>query len=109
MSEDYLRIATDSPFGEVGLHKSVFEFFVVQSIRETKGAVYDAALPNSKSAVMCYVSDEGLVIDVSIRVMYGYRVQVIIERIQERIIQQIEQATGITTKEVNVFVFNIEF
>ncbi len=109
MLENYLKIAQDSPFGEVGLHKDVFDFFVIQAIRETKGAVYDVALPNAKSAVLCYFENGVLIIDVSIRVMYGYRVQVIIERVQERIIQQIEQATGITPKEVNVFVFNIEF
>lgn len=108
---------TDAVFGEINITTGVLENIAAEAASEIPGVISQA--PKSETGKLFRMEGNGVnakihqenqqfVIDVSIKIRYGYSVPEVALDVQERIKEQILYMTDIVVGEVNVHVLSIE-
>ena len=76
------------------------------AVAEVEGAM---PLPGKKNGISLYIEKDGIYVDVSVVVKYGYNVPELAYRIQQSVKQSVENMTRYKVAEVDVHVRDIVF
>lgn len=93
--------------GKVVYNVGILHNIVNLAVAEVEGTVYD--LENKKNASSLYVERDGIYVDVSVVVKYGYNVPELAYRIQQTVKQSVENMTHFKVAEVDVHVVDVVF
>ncbi len=91
--------------------KVVYNVGIVQNIVELAIAEVEGTLPSQskKGGVSLYLEKDGIYVDVSVIIKYGYNVPELAYRIQQSIKQSVENMTKYKVAEVDVHVQDVVF
>ena len=91
--------------------KIVYNAGIVQNIVELAVAEVEGTLPNpsKKKGISLYLEKEGIYVDVSVVVRYGYNVPELAYRIQQSVKQSVENMTHYKVAEVDVHIQDVVF
>ncbi len=92
--------------------KIVYNAGIVQNIVELAVAEVEGTIPTSqgkKGGISLYLEKEGIYVDVSVVVKYGYNVPELAYRIQQSVKQSVENMTRFKVAEVNVHIQDVLF
>lgn len=93
--------------GKVVYNVGILHNIVNLSVAEVEGTVFD--LENKKNASSLYVEKDGIYVDVSVVVKYGYNVPELAYRIQQSVKQSVENMTHFKVAEVDVHIVDVVF
>jgi uncharacterized alkaline shock family protein YloU len=77
------------------------------AVAEVEGTV--PTNQNKKSGISLYIEKDGVYVDVSVAVLYGYNIPEIAYRIQQTVKQSVENMTHFKVAEVDVHVLDVVF
>ena len=80
---------------------------VMLAVAEVEGTV--PSDKNKKSGISLYIEKDGVYVDVSVSVQYGYNVPELAYRIQQSVKQSVENMTHFKVAEVDVHVLDVVF
>ncbi len=91
--------------------KIVYNAGIVQNIVELAVAEVEGTLPSEgkKGGVSLFIERDGIYVDVSVVVKYGYNVPELAYRIQQTVKQSVENMTRFKVAEVDVHVQDVVF
>ncbi len=91
--------------------KIVYNAGIVQNIVELAVAEVEGTVPaeNKKGGISLYLEKDGIYVDVSVIVRYGYNVPELAYRIQQSVKQSVENMTRFKVAEVNVHIQDVIF
>ncbi len=91
--------------------KIVYNAGIVQNIVELAVAEVEGTLPaqSKKGGISLYLEKDGIYVDVSVIVKYGYNVPELAYRIQQSVKQSVENMTRFKVAEVNVHIQDVVF
>ena len=102
-----IRLNTnDDKSGKVIYNSGIVYNIVLLAIGEVEGA---SPLPGKRNGISLYLEKEGIYVDVSIVVKYGYHIPELAYRVQQSIKQTVENMTRYKVAEVNVHVCDVTF
>lgn len=109
-AQDFILLKELDTFGEVHIQKQVFTNIAVNAISDVKNAqLLDR---RGQKELVSKILDNDLIIDLSIKVLYGQNVNEITMSVQEKIAQNIEFMTGFKCDCINIkvdgFYFNAQ-
>ena len=93
--------------GKVVYNVGILRNIVALAVAEVEGTV--PSEQNKKSGVSLYIEKDGVYVDVSVAVQYGYNVPELAYRIQQTIKQNVENMTHFKVAEVDVHVLDVVF
>ena len=100
----YNKNSVDEKSGKVVYNAGIVRGIVALAIGEVDGA---RALPGQKQGINLYIDKDGIYVDVSIVVKYGYDVPELAYRVQQSIKQNVENMTKYKVIKVNIHVQDI--
>ncbi len=91
--------------------KIVYNAGIVQNIVELAVAEVEGTVPaqGKKSGISLFLEKEGIYVDVSVVVKYGYNVPELAYRIQQTVKQSVENMTHFKVAEVDVHIQDVVF
>ncbi len=91
--------------------KIVYNAGIVQNIVALAVAEVEGTLPtqSKKGSISLFLERDGIYVDVSVKVKYGYNVPELAYRVQQSIKQSVENMTRFKVAEVNVHVQDVDF
>ena len=92
--------------------KVVYNVGILRNIVELAVAEVEGTVPseqNRKSGISLYIEKDGVYVDVSVAVQYGYNVPELAYRIQQTVKQSVENMTKYKVAEVNVHIHDVVF
>lgn len=91
--------------------KIVYNAGIVQNIVELAVAEVEGTIPNPgiKKGISLYLEKEGIYVDVSVVVRYGYNVPELAYRIQQSVKQSVENMTHFKVAQVDVHIQDVVF
>ena len=92
--------------------KVVYNVGILRNIVALAVAEVEGTLPtdqNKKSGISLYIEKEGVYVDVSVVVKYGYNVPELAYRIQQSVKQSVENMTHFKVAEVDVHILDVVF
>lgn len=92
--------------------KVVYNVGILRNIVELAVAEVEGTVPseqNRKSGISLYIEKDGVYVDVSVAVQYGYNVPELAYRIQQTVKQSVENMTHFKVAEVDVHVLDVVF
>ena len=102
-----IRLNTnDDQSGKVVYNSGIVHNIVVLAVREVEGAT---PLQNKKNGISLYIEKDGIYVDVSVVVKYGYNVPELAYRIQQSVKQNVENMTRYKVAEVDVHICDVTF
>ena len=93
--------------GKVVYSKGILQDIIANAIAEVEGAV-----PNQqgkKYGISYFVEKDGVYVDVSVSVRYGYNIPELAYRIQQSVKQSVENMTSYKVAEVDVHILDVSF
>ena len=93
--------------GTVVYNVGILRNIVALAVAEVEGTV--PSEQNKKSGVSLYIEKDGVYVDVSVAVQYGYNVPELAYRIQQTVKQNVENMTHFKVAEVDVHVLDVVF
>ena len=102
----YNKNSVDEKSGKVVYNAGIVRGIVALAIGEVDGA---SALSGQKQGINLYIDKDGIYVDVSIVVKYGYDVPTLAYRVQQSIKQNVENMTKYKVIKVNIHVQDILF
>ena len=102
----YNKTSVDEKSGKVVYNAGIVRGIVALAIGEVDGA---RALSGQKQGINLYIDKDGIYVDVSIVVKYGYDVPELAYRVQQSIKQNVENMTKYKVIKVNIHVQDILF
>ena len=102
----YNKNSIDEKSGKVVYNAGIVRGIVALAIGEVDGA---RALSGQKQGINLYIDKDGIYVDVSIVVKYGYDVPGLAYRVQQSIKQNVENMTKYKVIKVNIHVQDILF
>lgn len=96
----------DAQNGKVVYNAGIVHNIVALAVAEVEGAM---PLPGKKNGISLYIEKDGIYVDVSVVVKYGYNVPELAYRIQQSVKQSVENMTRYKVAEVDVHVRDIVF
>ena len=96
----------DDKSGKVIYNSGIVHNIVVLAVGEVEGAM---PLPGKKNGISLYIEKDGIYVDVSVVVKYGYNVPELAYRIQQSVKQSVENMTRYKVAEVNVHICDVTF
>lgn len=96
----------DAQNGKVMYNAGIVDNIVALAVAEVEGAM---PLPGKKNGISLYIEKDGIYVDVSVVVKYGYNVPELAYRIQQSVKQSVENMTRYKVAEVDVHVRDIVF
>ncbi|MBE5744569.1 MAG: Asp23/Gls24 family envelope stress response protein [Clostridiales bacterium] len=92
--------------GKIIYNSGIVYNIVLLAIGEVEGA---APLPGKRNGISLYLEKDGIYVDVSVVVKYGYHIPELAYRIQQSIKQSVENMTRYKVAEVNVHICDVKF
>ena len=92
--------------------KVVYNVGILRNIVELAVAEVEGTMPseqNRKSGISLYIEKDGVYVDVSVAVQYGYNVPELAYRIQQSVKQSVENMTRYKVAQVDVHIRDVEF
>ncbi len=91
--------------------KIVYNAGIVQNIVELAVAEVEGTVPtqNKKGGISLFLEKDGIYVDVSVVVKYGYNVPELAYRIQQSVKQSVENMTRFKVAEVDVHIQDVVF
>ncbi len=92
--------------------KIVYNTGIVQNIVELAVAEVEGTLPaadGKKGAISLYLEKDGIYVDVSVTVKYGFNVPELAYRVQQSVKQSVENMTRFKVAQVNVHIQDVVF
>ena len=96
----------DNQSGKVVYNAGIVHNIVALAVAEVEGAL---PLQGKKSGISLYLEKDGIYVDVSVVVKYGYNVPELAYRIQQSIKQSVENMTHFRVAKVDVHVLDVVF
>lgn len=96
----------DNQSGKVVYNAGIVHNIVALAIGEVEGAVL---VQGKKNGISLYIEKDGIYVDVSVGVKYGYNVPELAYRIQQSVKQSVENMTKYKVAEVDVHVRDVDF
>ena len=93
--------------GKVVYNVGILRNIVALAVAEVEGTIPNEK--NKKSGVSLYIEKDGVYVDVSVAVQYGYNVPELAYRIQQTVKQNVENMTHFKVAEVDVHVLDVVF
>ena len=93
--------------GTVVYNVGILRNIVMLAVAEVEGTV--PSDKNKKSGISLYIEKDGVYVDVSVAVQYGYNVPELAYRIQQSVKQSVENMTHFKVAEVDVHVLDVVF
>ena len=93
--------------GKVVYNVGILRNIVALAVAEVEGTI--SSEKNKKSGVSLYIEKDGVYVDVSVAVQYGYNVPELAYRIQQTVKQNVENMTHFKVAEVDVHVLDVVF
>jgi uncharacterized alkaline shock family protein YloU len=93
--------------GKVVYNVGILRNIVTLAVAEVEGTVSNEH--NKKSGISLYIEKDGVYVDVSVAVQYGYNVPELAYRIQQTVKQSVENMTHFKVAEVDVHVLDVVF
>ena len=107
MAENKQYITQEQDNGKVMISEDVIHTIIESAVAEVEGTV--AHNQSKKSAISLYIEKDGVYVDVSVVVKYGYNVPELAYRIQQTIKQSVENMTNYKVAEVDVHILDVVF
>ena len=96
----------DSQSGKIVYTAGIVHNIVALSVAEVEGAVL---VQGKKNGISLYLEKDGIYVDVSVSVKYGYNVPELAYRIQQSVKQSVENMTRYKVAQVNVHICDVTF
>ena len=93
--------------GAVVYNVGILRNIVMLAVAEVEGTV--PSDKTKKSGISLYIEKDGVYVDVSVAVQYGYNVPELAYRIQQSVKQSVENMTHFKVAEVDVHVLDVAF
>ena len=93
--------------GKVVYNVGILRNIVMLAVEEVEGTV--STEKGKKNGISLYIEKDGVYVDVSVAVLYGYNVPELAYRIQQTIKQSVENMTHYKVAEVDVHVLDVVF
>ncbi len=93
--------------GKVVYNVGILRNIVTLAVAEVEGTV--PSEQNKKSGISLYIEKDGVYVDVSVAVLYGYNVPELAYRIQQTVKQSVENMTHFKVAEVDVHILDVVF
>ncbi len=93
--------------GTVVYNVGILRNIVMLAVAEVEGTV--PSDKNKKSGISLYIEKDGVYVDVSVAVQYGYNVPELAYRIQQSVKQSVENMTHFKVAEVDVHILDVVF
>ena len=93
--------------GKVVYSKGILRDIISNAVAEVEGTAQNTA--GKKNGISFFVEKDGVYVDVSVSVRYGYNVPELAYRIQQSVKQSIENMTSFKVAEVDVHVLDVNF
>ena len=90
--------------GKIVYNAGIIQNIVALAVDEVEGTVHSTA---KKNGISLYIEKEGVYVDVSVAVKYGYNVPELAYRIQQTIKQSVENMTRYRVAEVDVHILDV--
>ena len=99
--------ANEKEKGKVVYNVGILRNIITLAVAEVEGTVPNAQ--SKKSGISLYIEKDGVYVDVSVAVLYGYNVPELAYRIQQSVKQSVENMTHFKVAEVDVHVLDVVF
>ena len=99
--------ANEKDKGKVVYNVGILRNIVTLAVAEVEGTVSNEH--NKKSGISLYIEKDGVYVDVSVAVQYGYNVPELAYRIQQTVKQSVENMTHFKVAEVDVHIQDVVF
>ena len=96
----------DKQSGKTVYNADIVQNIVALAVAEVEGAVL---VESKKSGISLYLEKDGIYVDVSVSVKYGYNVPEIAYRIQQSVKQSVENMTKYKVAKVDVHIEDVVF
>ncbi len=93
--------------GKVVYNVGILRNIVMLAVEEVEGTV--TTEKSKKNGISLYIEKDGVYVDVSVAVQYGYNVPELAYRIQQTVKQSVENMTHFKVAEVDVHVLDVVF
>lgn len=93
--------------GKVVYNVGILRNIVEIAVAEVEGTVQNAQ--GKKNGISLFVEKDGVYVDVSVSVKYGYNVPELAYRVQQSVKQSVENMTNFKVAEVDVHVLDVTF
>ena len=93
--------------GKVVYNVGILRNIVTLAVAEVEGTV--PTEQNKKSGISLYIEKDGVYVDVSVAVLYGYNVPELAYRIQQTVKQSVENMTHFKVAQVDVHIQDVVF
>ena len=99
--------ANEKEKGKVVYNVGILRNIITLAVAEVEGTVPNTQ--SKKSGISLYIEKDGVYVDVSVAVLYGYNVPELAYRIQQSVKQSVENMTHFKVAEVDVHVLDVVF
>jgi uncharacterized alkaline shock family protein YloU len=93
--------------GKVAYNVKILYNIVALAVAEVEGTVQNEQ--GKKNGISLFVEKDGVYVDVSVTVKYGYNIPELAYRIQQNVKQSVENMTNFKVAEVDVHVLDVTF
>jgi uncharacterized alkaline shock family protein YloU len=93
--------------GKVAYNVRILYNIVALAVAEVEGTVQNTL--GKKNGISLFVEKDGVYVDVSVTVKYGYNIPELAYRIQQNVKQSVENMTNYKVAEVDVHVLDVTF
>lgn len=118
MEKSFQTIHENEDLGEVKIADEVVAVIAGLAATETEGVssmagnitneiVAKLGMKNLSKGVRVAVGEEGVIVDLSLSVRYGYSIKEVSKNVQEKVSGAIETMTGLSVLKVNIRVANL--
>lgn len=110
---EYYTFNRGSVNGKILMNVKVFDEITKKTVSEMKNVSLDTSkgfqIPGTKAVVACSIKENEVFVNIHVRLKYGVNVSKITKEIQDKISASIRQMTGVTVKQIDIEVDNIDF
>ncbi len=96
----------DNQSGKVVYNAGIVHNIVALAVAEVEGAM---PVSGKRNGISLYIEKDGIYVDVSVAVKYGYNVPELAYRIQQSVKQSVENMTRYKVAQVDVHIRDVEF
>ncbi len=109
-AQDFILLSEQNKYGGVHIQKQVFNMIAINASEEVENV--QLIERRGQSDVHTKIEENDLIIDLSVKVLYGQNVNEVTTSVQEKIAQNIEYMTGFKCDRINIkvdgFYFNAQ-
>ncbi|WP_343208448.1 Asp23/Gls24 family envelope stress response protein [Anaerolentibacter hominis] len=103
-----IRIADEVVAIIAGLAAMEVEGVAAMAGNATRDLISKLGMKNLSKGVKVEISDEGVLVDLSMNMAYGYSIPDVCRQVQEKVNTAIENMTGLKVTEVNIHIAGVQ-